>query len=500
MKFIGQYIQDFIARFRSDVYLENISSGTIASGGSLGLDSNNKIVKASASAAPDADATTKGIVELATTAETTTGTDATRAVTPDGLKDGFQGSANIVAVGTITSGAWRGIAIDQTYLVGQSGTNTGDQTNVSGSSGTVTSIGNLTGDVTSSNRATTIAADAVTYAKMQNLGTANRVLGSTSTGVIGEVQIVEEMIADNAVTEDKIADAINSAIAANTAKNTNVSTNLTATTHASQITINSSDGDNVVVAEASGSIAGVMTVAHHDKLDGIETSATADQTKSDIDGLAITTVGTLDTGDATAIVSAASATVAGKVELATTAEATTGTDTSRAVTAAGVAAVHATSQTGKHKQIFVQNFVDDLGTDKHFMPFKTNVETTQQYQEESCLIAPFDGRVVSVTIGYAQTQNNPTDITVGVETIDSGVSYAGTWAVDEVQTETLTGNHHVLHFVFDDAKHFDSTNKIAISIQQAAAVQNAERFFWVSTIIEWDYSTALANDEYGSTP
>ena len=45
MKFIGQYIQDFIARFRSDVYLEDISTGTIASGGNLGLDSNNKIVK-----------------------------------------------------------------------------------------------------------------------------------------------------------------------------------------------------------------------------------------------------------------------------------------------------------------------------------------------------------------------------------------------------------------------------------------------------------------------
>jgi len=46
MKWIGQSIVDFIARFRDDVYLENISSGTIASGGNLGLDSNNKIVKA----------------------------------------------------------------------------------------------------------------------------------------------------------------------------------------------------------------------------------------------------------------------------------------------------------------------------------------------------------------------------------------------------------------------------------------------------------------------
>ena len=46
MKWIGQHIWDFISRFRSDVYLEAVESGTIASGGNLGLDSNNKIVKA----------------------------------------------------------------------------------------------------------------------------------------------------------------------------------------------------------------------------------------------------------------------------------------------------------------------------------------------------------------------------------------------------------------------------------------------------------------------
>ena len=115
MKWIGQHIWDKISRFRDDIYLEDISSGTIASGGNLGLDSNNKIVKATDSA-PDADASTKGIVELATTAETTTGTDTTRAVTPDGLKDGYQGSANIATVGIISSGEWRGTAINSTYL------------------------------------------------------------------------------------------------------------------------------------------------------------------------------------------------------------------------------------------------------------------------------------------------------------------------------------------------------------------------------------------------
>ena len=46
MKWIGQHIYDLVARFRSAVYLEDIDTGTIASGGNLGLDSNNKIVKA----------------------------------------------------------------------------------------------------------------------------------------------------------------------------------------------------------------------------------------------------------------------------------------------------------------------------------------------------------------------------------------------------------------------------------------------------------------------
>ena len=46
MKWIGQHIWSFISRFRSDVYLEGTGSGTIASGGNLGLDSNGKIVKA----------------------------------------------------------------------------------------------------------------------------------------------------------------------------------------------------------------------------------------------------------------------------------------------------------------------------------------------------------------------------------------------------------------------------------------------------------------------
>ena len=45
MRWLGQHIWDFISRFRNEVYLEDVSTGTIASGGNLGLDANNKIVK-----------------------------------------------------------------------------------------------------------------------------------------------------------------------------------------------------------------------------------------------------------------------------------------------------------------------------------------------------------------------------------------------------------------------------------------------------------------------
>ena len=49
INWLGQHIWDFVSRFRNDVYLENIADGTVDSDKFLGLDSNNKIVKATVS-------------------------------------------------------------------------------------------------------------------------------------------------------------------------------------------------------------------------------------------------------------------------------------------------------------------------------------------------------------------------------------------------------------------------------------------------------------------
>ena len=51
------------------------------------------------------------------------------------------------------------------------------------------------------------------------------------------------------------------------------STNLGVSTTSSAVTVTSSTGDNATISEASGSAAGVMSTAHHDKLDGIESGA-----------------------------------------------------------------------------------------------------------------------------------------------------------------------------------------------------------------------------------
>ena len=60
-----------------------------------------------------------------------------------------------------------------------------------------------TGDVTGA-AALTIAADAVTYAKMQDTTTANRVLGAATAGTIGEVQVTSDMIAATTIVNANI--------------------------------------------------------------------------------------------------------------------------------------------------------------------------------------------------------------------------------------------------------------------------------------------------------
>ena len=144
MKWIGQHIWDQISRFRNDVYLEDISTGTIASGGNLGLDSNNKIVKATEASGDitgvrittdtggGAVASQSGpgsadfsILGAGGVGVTNSGTTITATIVPgeidhDSLLNYADTKhftmAEIVTVGTIGTGVWQGTAIASAYL------------------------------------------------------------------------------------------------------------------------------------------------------------------------------------------------------------------------------------------------------------------------------------------------------------------------------------------------------------------------------------------------
>jgi len=104
MKWIGQHIYDLTSRFRSDVYLEDVSTGTIASGGNLGLDSNNKIVKA-ADGGGDLTSIVAG-----------TGLSGTSLTGPIPTLNVDASQTQITGVGTIGTGEWRGTVVNSTYL------------------------------------------------------------------------------------------------------------------------------------------------------------------------------------------------------------------------------------------------------------------------------------------------------------------------------------------------------------------------------------------------
>jgi hypothetical protein len=96
----------------------------------------------------------------------------------------------------------------------------------------------------------------------------------------------------------------------------NVATNLGNAHTANNVQITSSTGTNTVINAASTSFAGVMLPTDKSKLDGIESGATADQTKADIDALGINAA-TLDSLDSTQFLRSDTADTATKISFGT---------------------------------------------------------------------------------------------------------------------------------------------------------------------------------------
>jgi len=263
MKFIGQYIQDLIARFRSDVYLEDVSSGTIASGGNLGLDSNNKIVKANEPTSHDA-VTLAGSLDYITISGqeiTRNAIDLTQDVT--GTLGASKGGTGLTSISTLLN----------------SNTTKSD-----------VGLGNVENKSSATIRGEIVSGDIPNNAAdtSGNAGTATAL--ETARNIAG-------------VSFDGTA---------------NISLNNNAITNGAGYTTNTGDIDRVRISTSSGNAE--------------VTSGNADFTLSGTAPIGVTNSG------ATITIAAndASSSAKGVVELATTGEADTGTDTARAVTPAGL--------------------------------------------------------------------------------------------------------------------------------------------------------------------
>ena len=164
---------------------------------------------------------------------------------------------------------------------------------------------------------------------------------------------------------------------------------------------------------------------------------------------------------------------------------------------------------GKQFQAFACNFTDDIGTTKHYIPFKDINEQTFPYQEEVSMIAPCDGRVVSVTLTSSWNSTDSIsgsgNFTVGVETKSLGNSaLVSPWNIEETESLAFTSSddNHAWHFAFSNDKHFESTEKFSISLQADSDPVSSSRFWIVTVVIEWDWTTFLGatSAEFETTP
>lgn len=149
--------------------------------------------------------------------------------------------------------------------------------------------------------------------------------------------------------------------------------------------------------------------------------------------------------------------------------------------------------TPKMKQVFNHSFIDNLSTGKHYLSWNDNNEQLYVYQEESAMYMPYDGRIESLTIRLASiTGASSGTITIGVLTYHTGGTGAfgvANWTTEESEAVTVnpaTDDHDAVHFVFDNAQHFEAGDMVALSIVCSTDLGGGTRYYWASSVVEFN--------------
>ena len=165
------------------------------------------------------------------------------------------------------------------------------------------------------------------------------------------------------------------------------------------------------------------------------------------------------------------------------------------------------SVTAKQREIYFNNFEDKIGTSKVYIPLISALEQSSPGLEEACFLAPCDGRIVSVTVRpHIISSGSNCTVTVDVSTMGLNASSLTTsnWVAEESKQHTMQGtdDYHAFHYVFDNAKHFESGELVALGIQSNVAPDSGPytMYWYVSTVVEYDWNNQgfTAHQEYSS--
>ena len=337
MKFIGQYIQDLIARFRSDVYLEDIDTGTIASGGNLGLDSNNKIVKASAGGISFDGSTANGVLTYKDSDEASV--EATLTYDSEALTIGADDNG-FATIQRLTHSDGNGGHLNLAGGKGTGTSKTGGDIHLYGGQST----GNVEGGSLKFSTSTSDGssdANVNTVREVFEVDTAGNItmLGGTITNTGSNDDLLISCDGSMSFGLDRDNDETSQKFSFN-----NTTTEIASIDESGNLQV---DGGITTGSTSFANSSGVIQVAGQTNITGvgtistgtwqgtsIATTYTAAKVTSIVAGDGIDVSGA--TGDVTVTAEDASTTNPGVVELATTAETTTGTDTGRAVTPDGL--------------------------------------------------------------------------------------------------------------------------------------------------------------------
>jgi len=283
----------------------------------------------------EADAITVNGSTLASVITGTTVTNANHLLITDNESTDEENELTFVE-GAAAGGALRGLESSAKATFNPSNgkiTATGFIGALTGNADTVTTNANLTGDVTSSGNATTIASAAVHHGMLND-----DIISGQGALTSGLASTDELMISDAGTVKRMDVSVIQSYM----------QSNLTFTTNTNTVDM----GDGFVIEDGDGT---EVTITENKEIKFVEGG------NIDINFTDTSTGSDGDPFDLTFAVPDASASTKGAVELATTAEALAGSDTSRAVTPAGLAArsFTATIGDGSDDDITIQH---DLGT------------------------------------------------------------------------------------------------------------------------------------------